>query len=194
MQEVPCIVLDHLTESQRRALVIADNRLALSAGWDEDMLAVELQQLVDDGFAMPTLGFDDDDVKRLIAGEGSAPPAEDVYTKKIVVPTYEPSGPCPPVADLYDEAVTASLVAEIVQAELPDDVRAYLLAAATRHTKFNFRSAAEFYAHATPEVQRLMERSALVLIDFDAAVENGFVRLTKLLGELADSEDEDAKP
>ena len=67
MQEVPCIVLDHLTESQRRALVIADNRLALSAGWDEDMLAVELQQLVDDGFAMPTLGFDDAELAALLS-------------------------------------------------------------------------------------------------------------------------------
>jgi ParB-like chromosome segregation protein Spo0J len=66
MQEVPCIVLDHLTESQRRALVIADNRLALSAGWDEDMLAVELQQLSNDGFTLTTLGFDADEVSRLL--------------------------------------------------------------------------------------------------------------------------------
>lgn len=76
MQEVPCIVLDHLTESQRRALVIADNRLALSAGWDEDMLAVELRQLIDDGFAMPTLGFSASELSALM-DEPSFAPAEE---------------------------------------------------------------------------------------------------------------------
>ena len=45
--EVPVIVLDHLTETQRRALVLADNKLALNAGWDEDMLRVELESLKD---------------------------------------------------------------------------------------------------------------------------------------------------
>ena len=50
MTEVPVIVLDHLTETQRRALVLADNRLALNAGWDEEMLRVELESLEDDGF------------------------------------------------------------------------------------------------------------------------------------------------
>ncbi len=49
--------------------------------------------------------------------------------------------------------------------------------AAYRHAVFNYEMAADYYAHATPEMQRLMERSALVIIDFDAAIENGFVRL-----------------
>ena len=50
MTEVPVIVLDHLSETQRRALVLADNRLALDAGWDEEMLRVELESIRDDGF------------------------------------------------------------------------------------------------------------------------------------------------
>lgn len=66
MVEVPCIVLDHLTETQRRALIIADNKLALNAGWDDDMLAVEVQSLKDDGFELPTLGLSSEDVARLI--------------------------------------------------------------------------------------------------------------------------------
>jgi ParB-like chromosome segregation protein Spo0J len=53
--EVPVIVLDHLSESQRRALVIADNRLALNAGWDEEMLRVELDALREDAYALMTL-------------------------------------------------------------------------------------------------------------------------------------------
>src|SRR5437867_7257680 len=50
MTEVPVIVLDHLTDAQRRALVLADNRLALDAGWNEEMLRVELASLQEDGF------------------------------------------------------------------------------------------------------------------------------------------------
>ena len=60
LTEVPVIVLGHLTETQRRALVLADNRLALNAGWDEEMLRVELDALEEDGFnldwsASPTM-------------------------------------------------------------------------------------------------------------------------------------------
>lgn len=66
MVEVPCIMLDHLTETQRRALVLADNRLALSAGWDDETLAIELLALRDDGFEIPVLGFDDVEIRRLI--------------------------------------------------------------------------------------------------------------------------------
>ncbi|MCC6366343.1 MAG: site-specific DNA-methyltransferase [Bryobacterales bacterium] len=67
MTEVPVIVLDHLTETQRRALVLADNRLAENAGWDEDMLRVELAALDEDGFDLEVVGFTDDELKDLLA-------------------------------------------------------------------------------------------------------------------------------
>jgi len=66
MTEVPVIVLDHLTESQRRALVLADNRLALNAGWDEDMLRVEMAALDEDGFNLELVGFTDDEIENLL--------------------------------------------------------------------------------------------------------------------------------
>ena len=64
--EVPVIVLDHLTETQRRALVLADNKLALNAGWDEEMLANELQALKDDNFNLDIVGFTDDELNVLL--------------------------------------------------------------------------------------------------------------------------------
>jgi DNA modification methylase len=67
LAEVPVIVLDHLTKSQRRALVIADNRLALNAGWDEEMLRVELDALREDDFNLDVLGFADDEIESLLA-------------------------------------------------------------------------------------------------------------------------------
>ncbi len=68
MTEVPVIVLDHLTETQRRALVLADNRLALSAGWDEEMLRVELEALKEDKFNLDVVGFTDDEIEEILAG------------------------------------------------------------------------------------------------------------------------------
>lgn len=74
MTEVPVIVLDHLSESQRRALVIADNRLALSAGWDEDMLRVELEALREDDYNIDLLGFSDEEIENLLAEPDSVSP------------------------------------------------------------------------------------------------------------------------
>jgi DNA modification methylase len=67
MAEAPVIVLDHLTEAQRRALVIADNRLAQNAGWDEEMLRVELEALRQDEFNFDLLGFEDAELEALLA-------------------------------------------------------------------------------------------------------------------------------
>jgi ParB-like chromosome segregation protein Spo0J len=56
--DVPCIRLSHLTEAQKKAYIIADNKLALNAGWDDEMLSVELGDLNLDGFDMALIGFD----------------------------------------------------------------------------------------------------------------------------------------
>jgi DNA modification methylase len=66
LTEVPVIVLDGLTETKRRALVLADNRLALNAGWDEEMLRVEFESIRDDGFDLDVLGFTDDELEDLL--------------------------------------------------------------------------------------------------------------------------------
>lgn len=60
MEEVPCIRLGHLTPSQVRAYVIADNKLALNAGWDEEMLKAELESLKEDGIDLGLTGFTED--------------------------------------------------------------------------------------------------------------------------------------
>src|ERR1700729_3393904 len=72
MTEVPIILLEHLSEAQRRALVIADNRLALNAGWDEEMLTLELGALREEDFSLDLLGFDDDELSRLLAADDAA--------------------------------------------------------------------------------------------------------------------------
>ena len=69
MKEVPVIVLGYLTEAQRRALVIVDNQLALNAGWDEEMLRLELAALQEEKFDLDLIGFDDEELARLLAAQ-----------------------------------------------------------------------------------------------------------------------------
>jgi hypothetical protein len=68
LPDVPVIVLDHLSESQRRALVLADNRIAENAGWDNAMLASELAALRDENFDLDMIGFDEAELDELLAG------------------------------------------------------------------------------------------------------------------------------
>jgi DNA modification methylase len=77
MSTIPVIVLSHLSVVQRRALVIADNQLALTAGWDEDMLRTELAALKDEPFGLQLLGFDDAELARLLAADSQQPGPQD---------------------------------------------------------------------------------------------------------------------
>lgn len=65
---IPCVFAENLTDAQKRAYILADNQLALNAGWDEEMLSVELSDLKDESFDLSLLGFDEKDLERLMAG------------------------------------------------------------------------------------------------------------------------------
>jgi len=179
MGELPCIVIDGLSEAQKRALILADNKLADLAGWDDDLLKLELGALGDLDFDLSLIGFDAGDLSSLFDEAPSN------YSRKIKAPIYEIKGDKPAVGDLYDETKANGLKQTIAAAELPPDIAVFLDAAADRHTVFNFAKIAEYYAHAPEGIQSLMEASALVIIDFDAAIEGGFVSLTKKIAELS---------
>ena len=63
--EIPCVFVDHLTEAQKKAYIIADNRFALDAGWDEEMLKLEIEALQDMAFDLSLTGFDDAELSKL---------------------------------------------------------------------------------------------------------------------------------
>jgi ParB-like chromosome segregation protein Spo0J len=92
LTEVPCIVLDHLSETQKRALVIADNKLALNAGWDSEMLGLELQELAAEDFDMGLVGFTDDELAALLAEK----------TEGLTDPDETPEAPADPVSVFGD--------------------------------------------------------------------------------------------
>jgi len=66
MPDVPCVVLDHLTDTQRKAYILADNRIALNSGWDSQLLSLEFKDLLDDGIDLKLLGFDADEIDALL--------------------------------------------------------------------------------------------------------------------------------
>lgn len=67
--EVPCVFADHLTESQKKAYIIADNRMAMDAGWDEELLRVEIEALQAEDFDVSFTGFDEKEIADLFAGD-----------------------------------------------------------------------------------------------------------------------------
>jgi len=110
--------------------------------------------------------------------------AEYEYSRKIEAPVYKPSGLKPELSELADTFKTDAMIERISEADLPEDVKKSLVLAAHRHTVFNYAKIAEYYAHAEPRLQRLMEESALVIIDFKKALEAGFVRFTRDIDKL----------
>jgi DNA-binding transcriptional MerR regulator len=175
LKEIPCVEASHLTEAQKRAYVIADNRMALDAGWDADMLKVELGELQSLNFDLALTGFELSEIKEFLSGASSGLAAD--YTHKVDAPVYQPKGEKPQIGELLDRTRADELIQEIENSKVPKDVAAFLKAAASRHVVFNFEKIAEFYCHADKQTQALMENSALVIIDFKKAMQLGYVKL-----------------
>jgi len=101
------------------------------------------------------------------------------YTTKVGVPQYLPKAECPRLDSLVNVGKYQELLADINASSVSDDEKAFLRLAATRHLVFTYSLIADYYAHASSEMQRLMEKSALVIIDIDDAIANGYVKLSK---------------
>jgi DNA modification methylase len=92
LQQVPVIRLGHLTDAQARAFRLADNRIALNAGWDEALLGAELDRLKEDGVDLELLGFAEDELDRLLDGldEGDGSEDEDEIPEPPAEPVTRP--------------------------------------------------------------------------------------------------------
>lgn len=77
--EVPCVFVDYLTEAQKKAYILADNRMAMDAGWDEEMLRIEIESLQAEAFDVGLTGFDEQEIADLFAGEGGSDVEDDDF-------------------------------------------------------------------------------------------------------------------
>lgn len=186
LKEVPCIMADDLTEEQVKAFRLADNKVSEFAEWDDELLKLELEDLNID---MDDFGFDLD-----FATEETYEDAENPYTAKINIPQYEIKGEEPDIDELVEKNKTDELIEEIENSNVTDEQKKFLIDAAQRHLGFNYSKIAEYYAHQDKEMQELMEKSALVIIDFDDAIKNGYVEFKANLEDIIlddDAEDEE---
>ena len=104
---------------------------------------------------------------------------DDKYTAKVNIPQYLPTNDKPSISELFNDIKYKQLLSNIAKADIPEEEKEFLKLAATRHIVFNYARIADYYAHSNKEVQKLMEESALVIIDINDAIANGYVKLSK---------------
>ncbi|MCD8093934.1 MAG: ParB N-terminal domain-containing protein [Bacteroides sp.] len=181
LTQVPTFLIPNLTEEREKEIAIRDN--VNNGQWDQELLKTwDMDSLINWGLDI------DFDFAPFTNDENSK------YTKKIEAPVYEPKCDiCPSIDSPYRMHKYNDLVDEIDKLDISPEIKSFLKIAATRHIVFDYGEIAEYYAHASKEVQELMEHSALVIIDFDKAIENGFTRLKNDIYEvmLEDTDDEE---
>lgn len=184
METVPVIKLDHMSEEEKKAYILAHNKLTMNTGFDFDKLKDELDSLTVEDMDLEIPGFSDSELSDILEGIDSSEPEggvgkETKYTQKIDIPQYQITGEKPSVEVLVDKTKSTELISQIESSNIPDEIKEFLTYAAYRHNVFNYQLIAEFYAHAEKNIQELMEASALVIIDYEDAIKNGYVKLTK---------------
>lgn len=170
LDEVYIIKAKDLSEDQQKEFLIKDN--SGFGEWDWDILANEWdhQELMDWGVDLPALNSLDDDQ----------------YTTKIDSPIYETKIVKPKEKELYDINKYNDLINDINKSNISEEIKEFLRLAATRHIKFNYSKIADYYAHSEKETQSLIEDSALIIIDYDKAIEKGFVNVYNTIENLSE--------
>ncbi|SBW30147.1 Putative uncharacterized protein, DNA methylase [Lactococcus lactis subsp. lactis] len=92
IKQVPCVFVEHLTEAQKRAYILADNRLAMNAGWDDEMLAVELSDLQSEYFDLDLLGFDTEELDKLLNGNDDVQDDDFDVDEELEKPAFSKTG------------------------------------------------------------------------------------------------------
>ena len=114
------------------------------------------------------------------------------YTTASGSPIYVPKDRSPHVLNLVNTGKATTLKRNIEKANIDEEEKRFLIVAAQRHNVFNYELIADYYAHASPEMQQLMEDSALVIIDVNKAIEHGYIRLCDAMRKLHMEESVDA--
>lgn len=185
-EQVPVKYVDLTPEEEATVLATFDPITAL-ATYDREALDSLLRDVATDSAVVDKM------LSELAEANGVTIPnsdngGDDNYSRKIDIPIYEPSNVKPSIRELYEDSKTQKLLTDIQKSSLSADEKAFLTLAAHRHVVFNYAKIADLYAHGNAELQRLMEDSALVIIDFDRAIELGYVKVTKELAALYEDE------
>tara|TARA_R110000851_G_scaffold279620_1_gene432915 strand:- start:6352 stop:7065 length:714 start_codon:yes stop_codon:yes gene_type:complete len=171
LTEVPIIKASELTPDQEKEFIVKDN---VGFGeWDWDILANEWDADLLEEWGLDGFPFDKD---------------VEEYTSKVDSPIYDTKNIKPKESDLYNLDKYNQLIKEIENLNLTKEEDLFLKLSAGRHIEFSYSKIADYYAHSNSEVQELMENSALVIIDYEKAIEKGFVDLHRTIKILSDTD------
>ena len=109
------------------------------------------------------------------------------YSRTTHIPQYQIKGEKPFIQELYDNRKVIKLLDEIKKSDVSEEEKRFLTIAAYRHYVFNYEKIAEYYPHASKEMQELMEASALVIVDINDAIMNGYVQTSKKIDSIIET-------
>ena len=115
------------------------------------------------------------------------------YSRAIKIPQYNPSEEVPKLESMLDLEKYSKLIYAINKSNVSEEAKKLLRFAASRHIVFNYALIADYYAHASAEMQDLMEQSALVILDINDAIANGYVKLSEKMKQLVEEEKQRSK-
>lgn len=122
-------------------------------------------------------------------GEQFRDPVDKTYTgKKKIIQYDDLGGEKPDIKTLFSMYNYLRFAEKVRNSNVTNEEKEFLMWSATRHIVFDFGKIAKYYAHATPEMQRLMEQQALVIIDYDDAVENGYTQLAEKFDKMSEED------
>lgn len=164
MKDVPCIELSHLSETQKKAYILADNKIALNADWDEKLLSSELEELTAAGVDLEVMGFDIPSVAE----------TERLSELKFESIYYEPKNkPNIKLADCLNLEKFKAKIKIVDDADLKPEQKEVLKMFCQRFIKIDFENVANYYYfNASEEEKKVIERLRLVLCDSGI---NGFI-------------------
>jgi hypothetical protein len=181
--KVPVEYQDYASRDDEIKDLIADNKIAELSEIDMEQAARLIESTsafdINTDFDLSDFGCTAEEITEYFYNEASTEHESEKYTRNIAAPIYKPTGEKPEANELFDDTRANELISEIEVAGLPDNIKQFLINAARRHTIFNYGLIAEYYAHADKKIQQLMENSGLVIIDFNRAIELGYVRLSE---------------
>ena len=179
-EAVEVIRVSNWDEKQKEKYLLVANQSTILGGFDDEMIKL---------FSDDVLKFSEITIQ---LGEG--PEGDDTYTKKVEAPIYTPSEKEAKLSDMFDNKRVKALLKKIEGAKIEDEqLKDFLISSAYRFIQFRFDKIADYYARCKDrKVKDLMEEMALIIIDYDKAVELDYVKtFNSILKNLSQEEYED---